>query len=99
MFLTGLAWGIAYTPSFASTVRLTLLFVFVHFIAISVIVATASFFLVGRLLGPGIAGLPGRRRQQGLFTPIGDAETLEFGYCFDVRTHKQGLWAFYRMSD
>lgn len=85
MLLTGLAWGIAYTPSFASTLRLTLLFVFVHFIAVSVIVATASFFLVGRLLGPGIAGLPGRRRQQGLFTPVGEAETLEFGYCFDVR--------------
>ena len=84
MLLTGLAWGIPYTASFAATLRLTLLFVFVHFIAISVLVATASFFLVGRLLGPGIAGLPGRRRQQGLFTPVGEAETLEFGYCFDV---------------
>jgi len=84
MLLTGLAWGITYTLSFASTVRVTLLFVFVHFIAVSVIVATASFFLVGRLLGPGIAGLPGRKRQQGLFTPVGEAETLEFGYCFDV---------------
>lgn len=50
-------------------------------------VATASFFLVGRLLGPGIAGLPGRRRQQGLFTPVGNVETLEFGYCFDVSAH------------
>ena len=87
MLLTGLAWGIAYTPSVASTVRLTLLFVFLHFIATSVLVATASFFLVGKLLGPGIAGLPGRRRQQGLFTPVGEAETLEFGYCFDVSVY------------
>ncbi len=44
----------------------------------------AAFFLVGRLLGPGIAGLPGRRRQQGLFTQAGEGEQLEFGYCFDV---------------
>ncbi len=39
---------------------------------------------MGRLLGPGIAGLPGRRRQQGLFTQAGEGEQLEFGYCFDV---------------
>ena len=50
------------------------------------LVATAAFFLVGRLLGPGIAGLPGRRRQRGLFGGMGDGdrEGLEFGYCFDV---------------
>ena len=84
MLLTGIAWGIAYAPSIASAVRLPLIFVFGHFLAISVLVATGAFFLVGRLLGPGIAGLPGRRRQQGLFTPVGEAESLEFGYCFDV---------------
>ena len=84
MLLTGIAWGIAYTNSVGATVRLTLLFVFVHFLAISLLVATAAFFLVGRLLGPGIAGLPGRRRQQGLFTQASQAEQLEFGYCFDV---------------
>ena len=55
-----------------------------HFLAVSLLVATAAFFLVGRLLGPGIAGLPGRRRQQGLFTQAGEGEQLEFGYCFDV---------------
>ena len=93
MLLTGLAWGIASTPNFANTVRLTLLFVFVHFLAMSVLVATAAFFLVGRLLGPGIAGLPGRRRQQGLFTPEAERESLEFGYCFDVSAglHKYGI--------
>lgn len=84
MFLTGIAWGIASTTSIAGTVRLTLLFVFVHFLAISLLVATAAYFFVGRLLGPGIAGLPGRRRQHGLFTQVGDGEQLEFGYCFDV---------------
>ncbi len=84
MLLTGIAWGIAYTNSVGAIVRLTLLFVFVHFLAVSLIVATAAFFLVGRLLGPGIAGLPGRRRQQGLFTQAGEGEQLEFGYCFDV---------------
>ena len=84
MLLTGVAWGIAYTTSVGATVRLTLLFVFVHFLAVSLLVATAAFFLVGRLLGPGIAGLPGRRRQPGLFTQAGEGEQLEFGYCFDV---------------
>lgn len=84
MFLTGIAWGIACTTSIAATVRLTLLFVFVHFLAVSLLVATAAFFLVGRLLGPGIAGLPGRRRRQGLFTQAEEGEQLEFGYCFDV---------------
>ena len=84
MLLTGIAWGIAYTNSVGAAVRLTLLFVFVHFLTVSLLVATAAFFLVGRLLGPGIAGLPGRRRQQGLFTQAGEVEQLEFGYCFDV---------------
>lgn len=93
MLLTGIAWGIAYAPSVASAVRLPLIFVFVHFLAISVLVATAAFFLVGRLLGPGIAGLPGRRRQQGLFTPLGEGESLEFGYCFDVSGSWDIRWA------
>lgn len=84
MLLTGIAWGIPYTTSVGATVRLTLLFVFVHFLAVALLTATGAFFLVGRLLGPGIAGLPGRRRQQGLFTQAGEEEHLEFGYCFDV---------------
>ncbi|MCJ1337155.1 hypothetical protein MMC09_002434 [Bachmanniomyces sp. S44760] len=84
MLLTGLAWGIASPISAGSIVRLTLIYVFIHFLAISILVATAAYFLVGRLLGPGIAGLPGRRRQQGLFTREGEKEQLEFGYCFDV---------------
>ena len=45
---------------------------------------------MGRLLGPGIAGLPGRRRQQGLFTQAGEGEQLEFGYCFDVSVFAVG---------
>lgn len=53
--------------------------------------ATAAFFLVGRLLGPGIAGLPGRRRRQGLFTQAEEGEQLEFGYCFDVSRANPGL--------
>ena len=84
MLLTGLAWGVASLHSVGAVVRLTLIFVFVHFLATSLLVATAAFFLVGRLLGPGIAGLPGRRRQLGLFAQVGGGEQLEFGYCFDV---------------
>jgi len=62
------------------------MFIFVHFLAGSLIVSTIAYLVVGRLLGPGIAGLPGRRRQ-GLFGPPSgtrDADALEFGYCFDV---------------
>ena len=87
LLLTSFAWSLAYTPSFGSVVKAALLFIFVHFLAGSLIISTISYFLVGRLLGPGIAGLPGRRRQQGLFGPPGGArgaEALEFGYCFDV---------------
>ena len=88
MLLTGLAWGVATTYSAAGIVRLTLIYVFVHFLAISLLVATVAYFLMGRLLGHGIAGLPGRRRQQGLFVQAEDREQLEFGYCFDVRNQK-----------
>jgi len=84
MLLTGIAWGIWGASSAAGIVRLTIIYVFVHFLAMSLLVATAAFFFVGRLLGPGIAGLPGRRRQQGLFVQAEDREQLEFGYCFDV---------------
>jgi hypothetical protein len=91
LLLTSFAWSLAYTPSFTSVVKLALMFVVVHFLAGSLFVSTLAYYLVGRLLGPGIAGLPGRRRQQGLFGPPGGdsrggggAEVLEFGYCFDV---------------
>ncbi|TKA75826.1 hypothetical protein B0A49_03548 [Cryomyces minteri] len=85
LLLTSLAWGLAYADGFSKTIRITLVFVFVHFLALSLAVSTAAYFLVGRLLGSGVPGLPGRRRQ-GLFGPPGDAaaEQLEFGYCFDV---------------
>ncbi|KAI9814946.1 MAG: hypothetical protein M1832_005585 [Thelocarpon impressellum] len=85
LLLTSLAWAVAYTRlGFGSVVRVTLVFVFGHFLAASLLVSTAAYFLVGRLLGPGVAGLPGRRRQ-GLFGQTsGEADQLEFGYCFDV---------------
>jgi len=85
MLLTGLAWGIWKFNSPSKIIRLALFYVFIHFLAVSLLVATAAYFFVGRLLGPGIAGLPGRRRQQGLFVQAEDREQLEFGYCFDVR--------------
>lgn len=80
LFLTGLAWGLAYAEHFSSTLWIALVFVLGHFLLTSLIVSTAMFFLVGRVLG---------KRRQGLFGPappsgLGD-ETLEFGYCFDVR--------------
>ncbi|RMZ85370.1 hypothetical protein DV737_g809, partial [Chaetothyriales sp. CBS 132003] len=87
LLLTSFAWSLAYTPAFSSVVKLAAMFVAVHFLAGSLAMSVIGYFVVGRLLGPGVAGLPGRRRQQGLFGTAGataGAEALEFGYCFDV---------------
>ncbi|KAJ9620898.1 translation initiation factor IF-2 [Taxawa tesnikishii (nom. ined.)] len=86
MLLTALGWGLAYADGFSKTLRITLVFVFGHFLLSSLLVSTAAYFLVGKLLGPGIAGLPGRSRRAGLFGPPGNdpQDQLEFGYCFDV---------------
>ncbi|KAF1352097.1 UNC-50 [Delphinella strobiligena] len=86
LLLTALSWGLAYADGFSRIVRITLVFIFAHFLATSLIVSTIAYFFVGKLLGPGVAGLPGRSRRQGLFGPPGNepAEQLEFGYCFDV---------------
>ena len=85
MLLTGLGWGLAYG---ANVVKVTAVFVLLHFLLTALVVATMMYFLVGRLLGPGVAGLPtflGRGRRRGLFAQTeGGAEQLEFGYCFDV---------------
>ncbi|KAJ5118557.1 mitochondrial carrier [Penicillium atrosanguineum] len=94
LLLTALAWGLAYTPSFGAIVRLSLLFVFVHFIGSSLFISTIGYFVIGRLFGPngaaaslaGLRGSRGRRRgaAQGLFVQPGEKDQLEFGYCFDV---------------
>ncbi|KAK2757877.1 hypothetical protein FQN54_004283 [Arachnomyces sp. PD_36] len=99
LLLTAIAWGIAYTPSFGAIAKLSLLFIFFHFIGSSLLVSTAAYFLIGRLFGPGGAaaaglsrlrggGIGGRGRRrgaaQGLFAHPGEKEQVEFGYCFDV---------------
>ncbi|KAK3068324.1 hypothetical protein LTR53_014209 [Teratosphaeriaceae sp. CCFEE 6253] len=89
---SGLAWGIAYAPGALAVVKVTLVFVLVHFLGVSLAVAGGMYFLVGRVLG--------RRRRRGLFGPPGDgdgdgAEGLEFGYCFDVAIRAfLPLWTF-----
>ncbi|KAL4805270.1 UNC-50 [Aspergillus unguis] len=93
LLLTALAWGLAYAPSFLAIVRLSFMFIVVHFIGSSLAVSTLGYFVIGRLFGPNgaaasITGLRirGRRRgaAQGLFTQPGEKDQLEFGYCFDV---------------
>ncbi|KAF1988310.1 UNC-50 [Aulographum hederae CBS 113979] len=89
LLLTSLAWSLAYADGVAKTIRITLVFIFGHFIGSSLVVSALAYFLVGRLL----SGLPGRRR--GLFGPPGDGEQLEFGYCFDVSIRAFfPLWVF-----
>jgi len=99
MLLTALAWGLAYKPSFGAIVRLSFLFIFVHFIGSSLLVSTVAYFFIGRLLGPegpasafrkwrNSGGGLGRTRRrgaaQGLFAQPGEKDQVEFGYCFDV---------------
>ncbi|KKZ66446.1 hypothetical protein EMCG_07838 [[Emmonsia] crescens] len=99
LLLTALAWGLAYTPSFGAIVRLSFLFIFIHFIGSSLLISTLAYFLIGRLFGPGgpaarigewrggraILGRTRRRgAAQGLFAQPGEKEQVEFGYCFDV---------------
>lgn len=96
--LTSLAWGFAYADGFTQTIHITLVFIFGHFLLLSLLTATLFFFLVGRLLGPGNKLLPGRRR--GLYN-LGEveggsgAEELEFGYCWDVAIRAfVPIWVF-----
>ncbi|KAF2641275.1 UNC-50 [Massarina eburnea CBS 473.64] len=85
--LTSLAWAFAYTSSVPSFLRISLIFIFVHFLLFSLLTATLFYFLIKHLLGPNSKLLPGRRR--GLYDLGGGAdgegkEELEFGYCWDV---------------
>ncbi|CAP86174.1 Pc20g08450 [Penicillium rubens Wisconsin 54-1255] len=74
LLLTAFAWGLAYTPGFGAIMRLTFLFVVVHFIGSSLFVSTIGYFIIGRLFGPNGAAA----------SLAGEKEQLEFGYCFDV---------------
>lgn len=90
LFLTGLAWGLAYVTSAGRILRVALMFVLAHFLGTSLLVSTLMYFLVGRVLG---------KRRQGLFgpSPAGapGEEGLEFGYCFDVSIRAYlPIWAF-----
>jgi hypothetical protein len=86
LFLTGLAWGLAYADGFGKTLKIAFVFVFVQFLGSSLLLSTMMFFLVGRVLG---------KRKEGLFgPPVGGEEGLEFGYCFDVRIiPRSSSWA------
>ncbi len=74
LLLTSFAWAIAYSLSPSSTLKLALMFIFVHFLGASLFYATVAYFLVGRFLTsnrsvPGLLPSRMRRRQQGLFAP------------------------------
>ncbi|EFR02663.1 hypothetical protein MGYG_05660 [Nannizzia gypsea CBS 118893] len=99
LYLTGLAWGFAYKPSFVSMNGLAIAFVLLHFLGASLVISTIMYFTVGRIFGPngpaatisewrGTRSSLGRMRRrapaQGLFGLSVDKEHVEFGYCFDV---------------
>lgn len=66
----------AYANSAGQIIQITLVFVLLHFLGLSLLTSLAIYFGISRALG---------KRQQGLFgPPSGGEEGLEFGYCFDV---------------
>ena len=73
-----------------------MLFIFVHFLAGSLVVATVAWLLVDRLLGPKGWAQGGRlgKRRRGLFPAEegGRGESVEFGYCFDVSGNMDDTW-------
>lgn len=92
LFLTSFAWSLAYANAAAGNIiRIAFLFVFVHCLLSSLLVATFMYFFTGKALGPGgfLVGRGGGRRR-GLFGGAGEGlEELEFGYCFDVSYNPQ----------
>jgi len=89
LFLTSLAWSLAYAdPSFGNIVRIALTFTTVHCLLSSVTIATFMYLFVDRALGPGgwLTGRPGSGRRRGMFSNVGvqGESELEFGFCFDV---------------
>jgi len=72
--------------SFPNILRIAFVFIFIHCLLSSLIVATFVYFFIGKTLGPGgllVARGTGRRR--GFFAAPGEGiEELEFGFCFDV---------------
>lgn len=93
LLLTSFAWSLAYTTlSFSSIVRVALVFIFIHFLASSLLVAIAFYFLISRVLSStltsSLPGAAGSRRHATTTTttshPSNTGGDLEFGYCFDV---------------
>ena len=80
LLLTSLAWGIAYLPSASRILLLALSFVCLHYLALSLLISTFFYILLGRMrfLRRGAGRFSGGRI-------AGEGEEgLEFGYCFDV---------------
>ena len=93
LLLTSFAWSLAYTTlSFSSILRVSVVFIFLHFLLSSLLVATFFYFFISRVLIPSSAILPGglfsapppSSRRNGGAHPGTGADELEFGYCFDV---------------
>lgn len=76
--VTAIAWGLAYTPTFSSIVRLIFSLVFLHFLLTSLVFATAGYYLCGKFLKVPPSG---RLPRAGIVTGDGD---LEFMYCFEI---------------
>ncbi|KAI5855256.1 UNC-50 family-domain-containing protein, partial [Tricharina praecox] len=72
------SWGLAYTPTFSSIVRLVFSLVFLHFLLTSLVFATAGYYLCGKFLKVPPSG---RLPRAGIVTGDGD---LEFMYCFEI---------------
>lgn len=76
--LTAVGWGLAYTPTAGAIARLVASLVLVHFLASSLVCATAGYFLCARFLKlPAASGLA----RAGF--SVGEGE-MEWMYCWEI---------------
>ncbi|KAF1920315.1 UNC-50 [Ampelomyces quisqualis] len=96
LLITSFFWGFAYADGLLQTLHISLAYIFLHFLLLSLVTATLFYFLVGKLLGPGGSSLLPRRR--GLYNLNEEGvgkEELEFGYCWDVAIRAYvPVWVF-----
>lgn len=75
--LSAIAWGVAYSPSFLSILKLILYMVFIDFFIVGIIIATIGWFLANNFF---------KKRNSYGDSTIGAVSEgdLEWAYCFDI---------------
>lgn len=74
LVLSAIAWGLAYSPSILSILKLMIYMVLIDFLATGIVIATLGWLFANRFL---------RQSRRGVMSIGGEGE-LEWAYCFDV---------------